>query len=176
MAVYKRANTEIYSYDFRVDGTRYSGSTGTADLEAARQLEADMRKDAMSVSILCRSVLRKAARRLPEGRRTRRGYVYMLRSGYFIKIGHSLDPAERLKAISTSTPNGAELLFTIPGNLRLEHELHAEFAACHYQREWFFLCGKLKRFVEEFEAYAQASKQVAPPETPRNDVLETLSV
>ncbi len=151
MSLYKRSDSDFYSYDFQLDGRRYSGSTGTDDLQQAQRFEQTMRNDANGVSILCRSVIRRAARKLPTTIRSNSGYVYMIRSGYFIKIGHSNDPASRLKSISTATPDDCEVLFCIPGDVKLERRLHTEFAACHYKKEWFFLCGKLKQFVDEFE-------------------------
>lgn len=153
MTVYKRQGSENYSYDFRLDGSRYSGFTGTSNLDEALEFEAAIKADIHSASSqFCRAILRRARTGVDASvRKTVRGYVYMLRSGYFIKIGHSLDPLERLKTISTSTPEGAELMFYLPGSIQIERRLHAEFAACHYRREWFFLCGKLKRFIEDFE-------------------------
>jgi hypothetical protein len=166
LSVYKRENTELYSYDFRLDGKRYSGFTGTSDLDEARRFEQAAKDDVLSLSRFCRMVLRKATRRLPSKARLASGYIYVLRSGYFIKIGYSNDPAERMKAITTSSPNECDLLFCLAGSFKLEKQLHAEFAACHYQREWFFLCGKLKRFIAEFEEM-QAARQKVPPEMPQ---------
>ena len=60
MTVYKRTGSEIYAYDFQLDGRRYSGSTGTSDLDAARLFEQQIMADAKGLSTLCRSVLRKA--------------------------------------------------------------------------------------------------------------------
>jgi len=166
VSVYKRDGSEFYSYDFRIDGKRYSGFTGTADLEDALQIERAARDDVMSLSTFCRMILRKATRRMPSNARLAKGYVYVLRSGYFIKIGYSTDPAERMKTLLTASPSECELLVCLPGNLKLERQLHAEFAPCHYQREWFFLCGKLKQFIADFEASVQSRRQEVPPEVP----------
>lgn len=158
MTVYRRNGTDLYSYDFRVDGVRYSGSTGASDEVSARSIEESIRAEISGLDAFCRSIIRKAKKSLPAMPSANRGYVYMLRSGYFIKIGHSLNPAERLKTISTSSPNECELLFCLLGSAALERRLHASFAPCHYQREWFFLCGKLKHFVTEFERHVAAQE------------------
>ena len=159
MAVYKRSGCEQYSYDFRLDGKRYSGSTETSDLEEAREVEKNIRDGLQPMTGLCQSVIRKAKRNLPSAAKSHRGYVYVLKSGYFIKIGHSTDPKERVRNITTSTPGPCKMLFCFQGGPQVERALHAEFAACHYRGEWFFLCGKLKGFVEAFE------RQDARPET-----------
>ncbi|MER9961706.1 GIY-YIG nuclease family protein [Mesorhizobium sp. M0045] len=166
MTVYLRADSGVYSYDFQLDGKRHSGSTGKTDVDEARAFERAIRSDAMSLGIFCRAIL-KRARHKAKGRRSKNGYVYMLQSGYFIKIGHSHDPVERIRSISTATPDDCELLFCIPGTVRLERKLHAEFEACHHKREWFFLCGKLKQFVSEIEVSAVALEPNAPREIPR---------
>lgn len=166
MTVYKRTGSDVYAYDFQLDGRRYSGATGATDLEAARAFEQQMMADARGLSTLCRSVLRKAAVKSGMPRRGKRGGVYMIRSGYFVKIGHSLDPEERIRGIRTSSPNDCDLLFCIPGEVALERSLHREFVACHHQREWFFYCGKLKAFIEEL---MQERAQDAPPTSPDED-------
>lgn len=169
MTVYRRNGTDLFSYDFRVDGVRYSGATGASDEVSARSVEESIRAEIMGLDAFCRSIIRKAKKSLPAKPSANRGYVYMLRSGYFIKIGHSLNPVERLKTISTSSPNECELLFCLPGSTALERRLHASFAPCHYQREWFFLCGRLKHFVTEFERHVAAQEMFAiRREVPQN--------
>jgi hypothetical protein len=161
MAVFKRPGISTYSYDFRFDGNRYSGATGVADIEAARRIEQQVRNELYSASAgFCKAIINRAKTRLPDKASAKSGYVYMIRNGFFIKIGHSHDPAERVRSINTASPDGCELLFWFRGSQKLERQIHKEFAACHYKKEWFFLCGKLKQFVEDFEtARAQAGAQ-----------------
>jgi T5orf172 domain len=155
MSVFIRADAKdgTYSYRFRIDGRTFSGSTGKTQKAEAEQVERTARESVVRTSSFCRSVIRKAHRDLPARPTASSGYVYMLRSGYFIKIGQSMEPHERLRTITTSSPMNCELLFYLRGSQQMERALHREFAACHYRGEWFFLCGKLKQFVEEFEAY-----------------------
>lgn len=168
MSVYKRNECDVYSYDFRLDGRRYSGSTNMEDLDEALEFESLIKSDILNISKFCHSVIRKALRTIPARVRANSGYVYVLRSGFFIKIGYSTNPVERIGSIVTSTPDDCEMLFLVPGNLKLEKRLHREFAACHYRREWFFLCGKLKRFVEEFDAHRASKAQTSLHNLPHN--------
>jgi len=46
MSVYKRPGQTVYSYDFRLAGCRYSGSTGRAEKRAAERLEAEIKQKA----------------------------------------------------------------------------------------------------------------------------------
>lgn len=163
MTVYLREKSDTYLYDFWVDGRRYTGNTLTSDLASARDFEGTVREEASGLSILSRAVLRKARRSAGVKQRANaRGRVYMIESSYFIKIGHSHDPAERLRSISTASPDGCELLFSIPGGVQLERALHREFKGSHYRGEWFFLCGKLKQFVAELHE----PERDVPRETP----------
>ncbi len=172
MSVYCRAGSDIYRYDFVLDGKRHVGSTGTSDIETARLFEQQVSADAKGLGITSRGVLRRAMWRKAGARRSKRGAVYMLTSGYFVKIGHSMDPSDRLRSIQTSSPEDCELLFAIPGTQQLERALHREFAACHYRREWFFNCGKLKGFIEELMLERQRN---APHETPQSADTTDLS-
>lgn len=168
MAVYKRGDCDLYSYDFHKDGKRYAGPTGTADLEEARRIEATVKGGIAAINPFCLSIIRRARRSLPQRPNAKNGYIYMLKSNYFIKIGQTINPAERLKAIQTASPDGCELLFAIPGDLRLERMLHAEFEACHFRGEWYFFCGKLKRFVEEVLATDASPIAGSITDTPPN--------
>jgi len=164
VSVYRRAGSDIYRYDFELDGARYTGSTGATDIIEARAFERQVAADKQGIGITCRSVLRKAVSRASGSRRSSKGSVYMIKSGYFVKIGHSFDPKERIRSIQTATPDACELLFCIPGSQKLERSLHQEFAACHYQREWFFYCGKLKAFIDELTAERlQSIPHASPP-------------
>lgn len=173
MTVFKRANKPNYEYDFQLGGRRYSGTTGTIDYDEAVEFEGRVRADVDGQSIFARSILKRARRQLPI-RQTARGFVYVLQSGYFIKIGYSNDPNVRIRSILTSTPDECELVFVIPGGIDLERRLHREFAASHYRREWFFLCGKLKHFIAEFRKADPETK--SPEGTPENGTADLISM
>ncbi len=177
MAVYKRRDSTAYSYDFQLAGARYSGSTGTADLAEAEAFERSVRNSLISMNRFCQAILRRARLQIGQTRQNKIGYVYMIRAGYFIKIGHSNDPNQRLKSINTANPEGCELLLCIRGSAALERQLHREFEACHYKKEWFFLCGKLKSFVNQLEITEQTdTEQSLPPSFPPMNTEEIVSV
>lgn len=166
MSVYKRTNSNFYTYDFRLDGVRYSGQTHCADIKDALAYEDAIRREIATISGLCRSILKRAISSRKTAITSRKGFVYMLKSEYFIKIGHSIDPIERIRTLSTAMPTECEMLFCIRGGVELERSLHDEFRSCHYRNEWFFCCGKLKQFVEEFKQTASgmhdATHQIPP--------------
>ena len=162
MSVFKRSDCRHYSYDFRVDGNRYHGSTGTDDPVDAQKVEDLLRQEVFASNSFFRSIIRRARRSLPSAMQARRGYVYIVRAGHFVKIGHSVDPKRRLAELSGSAPTAPELLFWFRGGTDLEHKLHREFEACHHRLEWFFYCGKLKKFIEEAEQFHSAN---VPPAT-----------
>lgn len=66
-------------------------------------------------------------------------YVYLVRLGGAIKIGHSSDPEQRLKALATGSPSPPELVAVFEGDRRLEKALHVYFAHKRQHREWFAL-------------------------------------
>jgi hypothetical protein len=77
------------------------------------------------------------------------GWVYIIRSGDFVKIGYSLNPIERLNSLQVSSPNKMELLWQEPGGLQNEAAYHLRFRA-HYERgEWFRYEGELREFLGE---------------------------
>lgn len=149
MSVFLRPGSPAYSYDFRHGKQRYSGSTGTTDRTEALLFEAAVRDAAVGPSTLARAILKNAKRRVPN-RKSATGYIYVIKSGYFVKVGHSNNPRERLETIATASPETCELIFCLRGSVTLERQLHREFAASHYRGEWFFYCGRLRRFIEEF--------------------------
>lgn len=62
------------------------------------------------------------------------GWVYYVRVGELIKVGHSKVVSDRLKAY----PPDAELLAVEPGSRALEGERHSRFGAfLRHGREWF---------------------------------------
>jgi hypothetical protein len=163
MTLRKRPNSGTYNYDFSIDGTRYTGSTWTGNKDEALAFEKAIKDEILPMRGFCRAILRKAMLETPKNASSRRGRIYVLKSGYFIKIGYSKDPHDRLKTINTAIPGECELLFSIPGSIKLERRVHDLFRPCHYQKEWFFLCGKLKRFIEEAENHLKCKRDASTP-------------
>jgi hypothetical protein len=65
------------------------------------------------------------------------GYVYFIKSGDFIKIGFSLNPAYRLCGIQTSNPLECEPLGVVQGSEKAERKIHFLFGHAHHRGEWF---------------------------------------
>jgi hypothetical protein len=84
------------------------------------------------------------------------GYVYFIQSGGDggpIKIGHSVDVADRLKTLQTSSPFELVLLGTMKFEhpwqaAAFEHRLHHEvFWDLRLRGEWFRCDARILRFV-----------------------------
>ena len=76
----------------------------------------------------------------PPPKKIRMGYVYLIKSGEYHKIGLTRrDPRTRLKEITT--PEGVSLIYVIETNdpEGLEQFLHNEFKDKRSNREWFKL-------------------------------------
>ncbi len=54
-----------------------------------------------------------------------------------IKIGCSTSVGDRLESLTVWSPFKLEVLYTEPGDYRLEQRIHAAFADYHSHREWF---------------------------------------
>jgi len=63
--------------------------------------------------------------------------VYFVQCGEFIKIGFTVEPTKRIRAIKTSSPHEVRLLGTIAGGPDREKELHAMFKHLRHRGEWF---------------------------------------
>jgi len=68
-----------------------------------------------------------------------KGYVYFIQGlcGGAIKIGFSVDPVKRLRALQTGYPDTLTILFMVPGNESTERQVHKEFEASRLKGEWF---------------------------------------
>lgn len=77
-------------------------------------------------------------------------YVYFLRpigKRGPVKIGSSSYPRRRLLNFMAWSPVSLEVAATVPGGLRLEQRLHAEFADYHSHGEWFRACAGIDRLI-----------------------------
>lgn len=69
-----------------------------------------------------------------------------------IKIGVSWKPLERLSGLMAWSPVKLEIIATIEGTCKLEHNIHACFADCHSHREWFHPAPRLLAAIEKIAA------------------------
>lgn len=77
--------------------------------------------------------------------RKRASLVYFIKDGEKVKIGHSIKPTVRMKALETH--NKLELLLTIPGGQPRERQLHAKFRAFRTKGEWFNLVPEITKYI-----------------------------
>lgn len=76
----------------------------------------------------------------PPPKSKRAGYVYLMRSGDYYKIGLTRrDPRTRLKEITTPTDTTIVHIFETTDPEGLEQFLHEEFSDKRSNREWFKL-------------------------------------
>jgi hypothetical protein len=88
------------------------------------------------------------------------GYIYVLKSGPYYKIGFADDVAQRLKnvasAVSPDLPEPITLLFSFPTTSKLiaERALHELFRQSRTKGEWFQLADRhlsmLQRFADGY--------------------------
>jgi len=69
------------------------------------------------------------------------GFVYLIKSGIYYKIGISRDPKQRIKNLQTSTPLKVKKIIVkeVENYLRIEEDLHEKFKEKRVRREWFNL-------------------------------------
>lgn len=65
------------------------------------------------------------------------GWVYFLRAGDLIKIGHSQEPRGRLATLRGASPLKLDLLHIEPGPVSKERTLHRRFRRLRSHGEWF---------------------------------------
>lgn len=76
----------------------------------------------------------------------KQSYVYIVRVGDLVKIGHTTQPYQRLRAY----PPNTEILTVFPGSRKLEAELHGRFRfALRKGREWFRPANEILRYAAE---------------------------
>lgn len=96
------------------------------------------------------------------------GVVYCIGEarGGVVKIGYTAgDPAVRLTALQTGSPRPLRLLGLMPGSLKDEARLHAEFANLAVSGEWFRDEGFCisGRFPDEVPTLRTGRRQKHPP-------------
>jgi hypothetical protein len=77
------------------------------------------------------------------------GRVYFIDDGFFIKIGFSKNPQDRIIKLQTASPFKLTLMRTVPGNKKLETELHARFRHLKSHGEWFRGERELRQHIRE---------------------------
>jgi hypothetical protein len=77
-----------------------------------------------------------------------RSRVYFLRDGDHIKIGTSANVPVRILGGQTMNPRELVLIGSVPGDRRLEADLHLKFRHLHVRGEWFAATPELLAFID----------------------------
>jgi hypothetical protein len=89
------------------------------------------------------------------GTTTKDGYVYFIKPIGLdgpIKIGWSARPEGRLFELASWSPLPLEVVFTMPGSMQLEANIHDCFADCWSHHEWFRPAARLLGLIEDLKA------------------------
>jgi len=102
----------------------------------SRQLEAMEQKDA------------------PSQRRPVPGYIYVIKSGNYCKIGRTKDMKQRMKTFEKSIPGGFHLVcdWYSDDTMQEEAEMHSIFATLRVNGEWFNLQDNNIRWLQDLAA------------------------
>lgn len=66
-----------------------------------------------------------------------------------IKIGCSVSPEKRLKAMLVWSPLKLEIVHTMPGDLELEREIHDRLLRSHSHGEWFHATPEILQLIAD---------------------------
>lgn len=89
------------------------------------------------------------------------GYVYLMRCGAFMKIGHSINPVRRLSSLQGNCPNLVTLQGYAPGCRRVEADLHRLLIrrGLSFRREWFTYDAKVAgALIDVFQRWGVADR------------------
>lgn len=75
------------------------------------------------------------------------GFVYIIKSGDYAKVGYSRFPQNRLAMLAKYSPMPSVLARTFEGGKWLEHRLHRYLVEQHQHGEWFRWCAELDDLV-----------------------------
>lgn len=87
----------------------------------------------------------------PKGTFWRKGDIYFIAAGDFVKIGFTTSPVGRIRSIKTATPLPLKILHHQRGTMKQERELHRRFAAIRVRGEWFRKTPELLDYIEEIK-------------------------
>lgn len=78
--------------------------------------------------------------------------VYFIGCQSLVKIGCSKDPLKRMAEIQTWVPYPLTMLAVMPGNVRVENNIHSIFADEWSHSEWFHCSPRLYVFISDILA------------------------
>ena len=80
--------------------------------------------------------------------------IYFIQAGFNgpIKVGHSVDPAERIRALATASPHELHVLCVAPGGSSVEAECHRAIRMHRVKGEWFHPHADVFELIERVKA------------------------
>lgn len=86
----------------------------------------------------------------------RKGYIYLIenRANHKLKIGYSVHPYKRLKALQTGSSERLDIAAIIRGTFRDEAALHRKFRYLHYSAEWFYDNGTIRNYFQPHKSWS----------------------
>lgn len=86
----------------------------------------------------------------PKKLRRRKCYAYFIFDGVKVKIGHSTDPWQVLRALRRGNHGDLELLGVCGGGPKREVLLHKKFSKFRGRGEWFTFAPEIKRYIARY--------------------------
>lgn len=83
----------------------------------------------------------------PFYRPAKKGWIYFIQAGDFVKIGYATNIKVRIKGLETGSPVELVLLRQERGNMDDEARYHKQFADLHVRGEWFRYEGSLAAHI-----------------------------
>jgi hypothetical protein len=96
-----------------------------------------------------------------------KGYTYFVRHQDMIKIGSSMQPEGRIRALQTGFPLDLEVLAVVSMEVADEYQTHQRFAHLRVRGEWFRSEPDLLAFIEAVKA-----EPLPPPPEPEIIVIK----
>lgn len=86
------------------------------------------------------------------------GYLYIIKSGEYYKIGKALKPKQRIKTYITENPNKITVILCekVKDYTKTEKELHSKFKDKNHNREWFNLDDKDINLIKDYIEWRKA--------------------
>lgn len=80
----------------------------------------------------------------------RGNYVYIIKSGEFVKIGYSSNFCSRLENLKSSNPTQMEIIGLFIGGRKEEAMLHNKFKQFLLRNEWFIYNEEIQQYCTDF--------------------------
>lgn len=89
------------------------------------------------------------------------GFVYLIDSGEYYKIGASLNPEKRLRQLKTGSSRPLKMIHWLYSSRyrEVEKKLHDRFASKRVSGEWFNLCGYDVEYIKSLNYLGNSPRE-----------------